>query len=404
MPQKKKPIRIVKAFQDFFKSTVAGSIILIFGTFIAMIWINSSYGHSYHTLWDTILKFNILGFQSSFTLHQFVNDGLMVVFFFLVGLEIKREIIIGELSDFRKAMLPLIGALGGVLIPALIYEVFNFGSLTEKGWAIPMATDIAFALGILALLGKKVPIGLKVFLAALAIADDLAAIIIIALFYTASINVVALFVVVIIIAFMIMLNFMNLQKPFIYILFGVLLWLAMLKSGVHSTIAGVITAFLVPVSIKGNKKELGENQTNTALYKIEHKLTLIVAFLVMPIFALVNSGIELNNFNFSIFANKIALGIFLGLFIGKPFGVFLFVWLSVKYKMAKLPHGVGLSEMFGVSILCGIGFTMSIFVSNLSFQIRSEELNLAKTSIIFASTLSAIIGFIYLSKALKPNK
>ncbi|MCX6148525.1 MAG: Na+/H+ antiporter NhaA [Candidatus Kapabacteria bacterium] len=404
MPQKKKPIRIVKAFQDFFRSTVAGSTILIFSAFIAMIWINSNYGHSYHTLWDTILKFNILGFQSSFTLHQFVNDGLMVVFFFLVGLEIKREIIIGELSDFRKAMLPLIGALGGVLIPALIYEVFNFGSLTAKGWAIPMATDIAFALGILALLGKKVPIGLKVFLAALAIADDLAAIIIIALFYTASINVVALFVVVIIIAFMIMFNFMNLQKPFIYILFGVLLWLAMLQSGVHSTIAGVITAFLVPVSTKKKKKEFGENQANTAIYKIEHKLTLIVAFFVMPIFALVNSGVELNNFNFSIFANKIALGIFLGLFIGKPFGVFLFVWLFVKYKMAKLPYGVGLSEMFGVSILCGIGFTMSIFVSNLSFQIRSEELNLAKTSIIFASTLSAIIGFIYLSKVLKPNK
>lgn len=398
---KKKPSKIIKVFQDFFQSTASGSIVLISFTILSMIWVNSNYGNSYHTLWDTPHTYNILEFIINFNLHQFVNDGLMVVFFFLVGIEIKRELVVGEISEFKKAMLPLIGALGGVLVPALIYTLFNYNRSSINGWAIPMATDIAFALGVLALLGNKVPIGLKVFLTALAIIDDLAAILVIAIFYTASLNVLSLFFAALIIAFMIVLNLMNIQKPIVYIFIGIILWFAILQSGIHSTIAGVVTALLIPIKKSNKRKNNEEDEKSFPIDKIEHKLALLVSFFIIPIFALVNSGIELHNFSFSNFQNSISIGIFLGLIIGKPLGVFTFVWLSVKYKFASLPKDLNLKEMLGVSILCGIGFTMSIFVSNLSFELGSSDLNLAKTSILFASTISAILGFLYLHFSLR---
>lgn len=395
---KQKGNRIIASFTEFFKSSAASGVVLIVITALAMFMANSSYYENYNNLWHYDLSFSIANINYPMTLHQFINDGLMAIFFFLVGLEIKRELLIGELSSTKKASLPIIAALGGVIVPALIYTLFNYGLPSAKGWAIPMATDIAFALGALALLGKRVPLGIKVFLAALAIADDLAAVLVIAIFYTATINLTALMICLGIISILFLANRLNLQNSIVYLVLGLALWFAMMQSGIHSTIAGIVTAMFIPANVQ-NKRDIVKT-SESPLVRMEHFLGAYVAFLIMPLFAFSNAGIKVNDVNFLSLLNPISLGIFLGLAIGKPLGISLFTWLSLSFKLADLPENVSLQKIIAVSFLCGIGFTMSLFVSNLSFEIGSESEQFSKLAIITASLLAGVIGFIILKLSL----
>jgi len=379
------------SFNEFFKSATASGVILMLVTIIALFWANSSFYESYLSLWHLEFHYTFVGYKLDLTMHQLINDGLMDIFFFLVGLEIKRELIIGELSSVKKAALPIIAAFGGVVVPALIYYGFNFGLPSVKGAAIPMATDIAFALGALALLGNKVPLGIKIFLAALAIADDLAAVLVIAIFYTSAINITALAFCLVIIIFLFIANRLNLQNPLVYVVLGLFLWLAMIPSGIHATIGGIITAMFVPVN-SSSKRDLVKISASP-LVRIEHSLGGYVAFLIMPLFAFSNAGIRLTNINLDTILNPVSLGIFFGLFIGKPIGISLFVWLSLKFKLASLPENISLQKIFAVSMLCGIGFTMSLFVSNLSFEVGSIEEQFSKISIFAASLLAGVFGY-----------
>ena len=418
-----------RPFQEFFNKEAGSGLLLILFTIIALVWANSSFADSYVNLWKTYFTVDIGGAGISKPLILWVNDGLMAIFFFVVGLEIKRELISGELSTPRKAALPLTAAIGGAVIPALIYVVFNISTPEVSGWGVPMATDIAFALGVLALLGSKTPLSLKIFVTALAIVDDLMAVLVIALFYTAKISLVALAVGFVFLGISVVLNRMKIQKTVLYVVLGIATWVAFLKSGVHATIAGVLFAATIPAFTKiqtdeflqkGEKfiqkvrdqvgspddqrtaihyLEVASVHAQTPLERMEHGLHSWVAFGVMPIFALANAGVAIAGDVLSgLISSAVFWGIFLGLFAGKPVGIVAMVWLVVKAKIAELPKGVTWRHIVGAGALAGIGFTMALFIANLAFS-DPATLEVAKLGILSASLASGILGWILLSSS-----
>lgn len=419
-------------FQDFFASSTAGGIVILVFTAIAMLWINSPWHESYEHFIHAPVNIQVFSLVLNFSFAHFVNDALMVIFFVAVGLEIKRELLVGELSSAKRAMLPMIGAVFGMIGPAVIYLLFNGGTDAARGWGTPVATDIAFALGILALVGPRVPLGLKVFLAALAIVDDLLSVLVIALFYSSSLNVEMLVWAAVITGVLFIGNRMGVQSIKYYVILGIALWVCVLSSGIHATIAGVVLAMTIPARRKLNGPEffasaralvdevlrrpdvdddeatqmdavhdlekLAES-VQTPLHRIEHALQPYVAFIIMPIFALVNAGVAIDTALIGSLASPVSLGIALGLFLGKQIGVTLGVWAGVKLGIADLPQRVSMKQIYGVSILCGIGFTMALFVANLAF-IDPAHLNAAKMSILLGSTVSAITGMVVLRRSL----
>lgn len=427
--------KLTYPIQQFLHKEASGGILLIIATVIALIWANSPFAESYHHLWHTYVSINIGNTGLNYSLHHWINDGLMVIFFFVVGLEIKRELLVGELSSAKKAALPIAAALGGMIFPALIYIIFNFGSEGSTGWGIPMATDIAFVVGILALLGNRVPLSLKIFILALAIVDDIGAVLVIAIFYTSDISLISLAIAVVLLVVLIVMNRIGVRNLLIYTIVGVALWLAFLKSGVHATVAGVLLAFTIPASSRINTKKFtdetnqlvkdfdsagdhGENVlTNserlsivdeienncekilTPLQRFEHSLHPWVSFLIMPVFALANAGVTIGSGLTTAITHSVSIGIILGLFLGKQIGIFLFSFAAVKLKIASVPEGVSWKKIYSAAILAGIGFTMSLFIANLAFG-NPELLDTAKVGILSGSLLSGIIGFIILKSAL----
>ncbi|PZU90964.1 MAG: Na+/H+ antiporter NhaA [Chryseobacterium sp.] len=372
-----------KYFQQFFHNSKSSGIVLIICVLISLSIANSSLSESFQNL----LNFNIGTelFHLNYSVSVWINDGLMAIFFLLVGLEIKRELLEGELSDIKKASLPIFAALGGMLIPAVIYFAFNYNSEYKNGWAIPMATDIAFSLAIISLLGKSVPNSLKIFLSALAIVDDLGAIVVIALFYTDSIDWISLGICGAITMLLIILNKTGIKNLLFYLIPGLFLWYFMHHSGIHATIAGVISAFTIPTNTS--------DVIISPLEKLEQKLHIPVSFVIMPLFALANTNITFQSEVFAHFVNPLSLGIIAGLFAGKIIGINLFSWIVVKLKWSELPAFSKWQQMIGVGFLAGIGFTMSIFVSLLAFPNQTENQEIAKISILFASILSGIVGY-----------
>ncbi len=423
-------LRPIRAFTQL---EAAGGILLIVGTLIALLWANSPWALSYSALWHTKLTFGFGDAKLSKDLHFWINDGLMAVFFLLVGLEIKREALIGELASFRKAALPIAGAIGGILLPASIYTFFNRGGPGSAGWGIPMATDIAFALGVLALLGKRVPTSLKVFLAALAIADDIGAVLVIAFFYTDHISWMSLGMAAAFFLSLIVMNLIGARHPLIYAILGVGLWLAFLQSGVHATVAGVLLAMTIPgrqridagsflarseESLQKFRSagELGDTpeaasarshalerlvadceKAESPMLRFEHALIPWSQHFIMPVFALSNAGVELGRGATGALLDPIGQGIFLGLVIGKPIGIFALSWIAVRAGLASLPTGVTWGQILGAGMLGGIGFTMSLFIANLSFD-SPAMLEFAKVGILGASLISGIAGAVLLSR------
>lgn len=371
-----------------------GGILLIAATALALVSSNTSLSSLYGEFLETRIVLSIGAFAIDKPLLLWINDGLMAVFFLLVGLELKRESLEGELSDRRRAALPVFAALGGVLVPAAIYTAFNFGDpIAMKGWAIPAATDIAFALGILALLGSRVPNSLKVLLLAVAIIDDLAAIIIIAVFYTEQLSFTSLAASAVGVTALGLLNFAGVKRLTPYVLVGVVVWAFLLKSGVHATLAGVIAALFVP-HIKRTESE------ETVLVKTEHDLKPWVLLGIMPVFAFANAGISFGTLTANDFFGTISLGIMFGLFLGKQLGILSFVWLAIRLRMAQLPKDVGWPLVYGASLLAGIGFTMSLFIGTLAFPDQSQAASV-RIGVIVGSLMSGLAGFLVLSLALQ---
>lgn len=381
----------LKIFKEFFRSGSLGGIILIFCVIVSLVIANSGIGRDFAELLAYELGNEDLGLRYPVLL--WINDGLMAIFFLLIGLEIKRELVEGELSSFKKASLPVIAACGGAVIPAVIFAAFNFGQPTASGWGIPMATDIAFALGILALLGNKVPASLKVFLAALAIVDDLIAILVIAVFYSEELHTSNLLYAGAILALLVVFNRFRLKSLWFYLIPGVFIWYFIHHSGVHATIAGVLTAFTLPTT---------KGRVESPLEKLEHSLTFPVNFLIMPIFALANTNISFAGASVGMIGTNLSLGIILGLVIGKPIGITLFSWLSVKAKLSSLPAKAGWRHIVGLGMLGGIGFTMSIFIALLSFDDIAHR-DESKIAILIASTVSGFAGFLLLQSLRKKS-
>lgn len=397
-----KKVDMKRGAQAFFEHQAAGGIILIFAAAIALVLDNSPISWLYDKLLSTPVVIQIGALAIDKPLLLWINDGLMAIFFFLVGLEIKREIIEGRLSSVDRAALPVIAAVGGMLIPAAFYIAFNQNDPEAiKGWAIPAATDIAFALGILALLGPRVPVALKVFLLALAIIDDLGAIIIIALFYTSQLSVSVLGIAAVGITVLAYLNYRGVQRSSAYLVTGLIIWVCVLKSGVHATLAGVIIALFIPINSKT------ENNEDAPLKRIEHGLAPWVAFGVMPIFAFANAGVELHSLSLSDLFETIPLGIAVGLFVGKQIGIMGFVWVAVKLGISRLPDGVTWLQIYGVSALAGIGFTMSLFIGTLAFADPGHAAAV-RIGVLAGSTASALVGYFILRFALSgiptPNR
>ena len=382
-----------KVIKNFLRLESSSGILLLFAGLLALFLSNSNFSETFDHIIH--LKLN-LGINSSLfykSIQHWINDGLMVIFFFVVGLEIKREFQEGELSMPSQAILPVIGAVGGMAVPAIIYLFFNFNDPnTIKGWAIPSATDIAFSLGILSLLGKKVPISLKIFLTALAIIDDLGAIIIIALFYSSNIDLFSLFVVFIILFFLYFCNKKNVRSLWVYIFSGIFLWIFIQETGIHATIAGVLLAAFVP-----HKKN---NKQKSLLIFLEHKLHPWVSYLIMPLFALANAGVYLGDVSLNTLLNPIPLGIISGLFFGKQIGVFLTTFFLIKMGYAILPSGSNWMQLYGVSILTGVGFTMSLFIGNLAFE-SDIYISGMKLGVLVGSFLSAVMGYFFLKYSKK---
>ncbi|OVZ76858.1 Na+/H+ antiporter NhaA [Yersinia kristensenii] len=372
--------------RQFLRQEAAGGLILIFAAAVALCMANSPLQGSYQSFLDIPVSVKIASLDISKPLLLWINDGLMAVFFLVVGLEVKRELMEGALAGRDKAVFPAIAALGGMLAPALIYLLFNGADeVTRQGWAIPAATDIAFALGVMALLGNRVPTSLKVFLLALAIIDDLGVIIIIALFYTHEVSVPALGIAAAAIALLGYMNWRGVGKTSAYLLVGLVLWMCILKSGVHATLAGVIVGFMIPLHTK-DKRSPSES--------LEHGLHPWVAYLILPLFAFANAGVSLQGVSLSGMTSLLPLGIASGLFIGKPLGIFLFSWLAVKLGVAKLPDAINFKQIFAVSVLCGIGFTMSIFIASLAFDGADIALTTySKLGILLGSTTAAVVGY-----------
>jgi len=385
---------ITAPFKWFFKLEAASGLVLLLAAIVALILSNTDLNSLYFGILNTHILIGTENFGLDLSILHWINDALMAVFFFIVTLEIKREFIHGELSKPKRALLPIIGAVGGMAVPALIYIVINFETAhTLKGWAIPTATDIAFSIGVLSLLGSRVPISLKVFLVALAIIDDLGAIIIIALFYSTELQYYYLLLMLISFVALLSLNKFGVKKflPFLFI--GLLLWYFTHGSGIHSTISGVLLASTIPH--RNNKKDY------SLLLKLEHMLSPYVAFGIMPLFALANAGVVLKGVTFSTLLNPVPLGILCGLFFGKQIGVFLFSYISVKLKLAEMPSNSNWIKFYGVGILTGIGFTMSLFVGNLAFAEYSNNMDGVKIGVLSGSFLSAIAGYFMLLLATK---
>mgnify|MGYP003397285288 FL=1 len=383
-------------FKRFLKLESASGIILILAALVAIGLANSALAEHYQSFLNTQVQVRIAALDINKPLLLWINDGFMAIFFLLVGLEVKREMLEGALSSRVQATFPAIAAVGGMLAPALIYAFFNYeDEVTRAGWAIPAATDIAFALGVMALLGKRVPTSLKVFLLALAIMDDLGVIIIIALFYTQQLSLTALAVGIVATLTLLWMNRRGEDRIGLYMLVGLVLWVAVLKSGVHATLAGVIVGFMIPIS--------GQRYASP-LKHLEHALHPWSAYLILPLFAFANAGVSLDGIQLSDLLSPVPMGIILGLFIGKPLGIFTISWLSVKLGIAQLPSGVNFKQIFAVSILCGIGFTMSMFIASLAFEHGGLDYgSYSRLGILVGSTLAAVIGFIALRISL-PNR
>ena len=383
-------------FKRFLKLESASGIILILAALLAIGLANSALAEHYQSFLNTQVQVRIAALDINKPLLLWINDGFMAIFFLLVGLEVKREMLEGALSSRVQATFPAIAAVGGMLAPALIYAFFNYeDEVTRAGWAIPAATDIAFALGVMALLGKRVPTSLKVFLLALAIMDDLGVIIIIALFYTQQLSLTALAVGIVATLTLLWMNRRGEDRIGLYMLVGLVLWVAVLKSGVHATLAGVIVGFMIPIS--------GQRYASP-LKHLEHALHPWSAYLILPLFAFANAGVSLDGIQLSDLLSPVPMGIILGLFIGKPLGIFTISWLSVKLGIAQLPSGVNFKQIFAVSILCGIGFTMSMFIASLAFEHGGLDYgSYSRLGILVGSTLAAVIGFIALRISL-PNR
>lgn len=425
--------RLLQPFEAFFKGQASGGLLLVGATALALVLANSPLRDAYHGLWATHLTIGFDDFGLSKSLSHWINDGLMAVFFFVVGLEIKREFLAGELASLRKSALPIAAAFGGMLIPALIYVLFNQQGPEARGWGIPMATDIAFALGILALLGDRIPRGLAIFLTAVAIVDDLGAVLVIALFYTDELSFLALGLVALFFLLLVICNRLGLQHPNYYALIGLALWIAMLKSGVHASVAGVMIGATIPVRPRYMEEDFLSRSTTlferyrtiggipgpfhkaerlgtllaleatchdamSPLQRMEHTMHPWVIFGVMPIFALANAGISLSldDLQASI-GNPATLGVACGLLLGKPLGIFLFSWLAVRLGLADLPQQVNWRQIAGVGVLGGIGFTMSLFITNLAF-VTPQLVTDAKVGIFAASLLAGILGYLLLAR------
>jgi NhaA family Na+:H+ antiporter len=422
---------LLSPIQAFLSAESAGGILLLVAAVAALIWANSPWSHSYHAVWHAKLAIGIVGRQPlAMSIEHWVNDGLMVVFFLLVGLEIKRELIMGELASVRRASLPIAAAVGGMVVPALIFAALNRGGPGAAGWAIPMATDIAFAVGVLALVGPGVPVSVKVFLLAVAIVDDLGAVLVIAGFYTHDISVPALGVAGAFLAALVLLNVLRVHSPLPYMLLGVGLWIATLYSGVHATVAGVLLAFTIPATRQFEEGpyvdyartalddfardaavepdrithrqshalkslERASQAVQTPLARVEHALLKPVTFLIVPLFALANAGVDLRfggGGGGQRMDSPVLWGVFAGLVLGKPVGVLLASWLAVKSRLASLPEGATWGQVAGVAVLCGIGFTMSLFIANLAFPGQEDQLAATKVGILAASLVAGLLG------------
>ncbi|MBW5407983.1 Na+/H+ antiporter NhaA [Morganella morganii] len=383
--------------RQFLKLEAAGGILLIIAALIALVMANTPLSALYQSFLDIPVSVKFAALEIDKPLLLWINDALMAIFFLVVGLEVKRELMAGSLAGRDKAMFPAIAALGGMIAPALVYLLFNGGdTAAAQGWAIPAATDIAFALGVMALLGKRVPTELKVFLLALAIIDDLGVIVIIALFYTKTVSLTALLLAALMVVVLCVMNWRNVSNTAAYMIAGLILWVCILKSGVHATLAGVIVGFLIPLRNKEGDHSPSE--------ELEHVLHPWVAFLILPLFAFANAGVSVQGISFDALMGTLPLGILLGLFIGKPLGIFTACLISVKLGFAKLPERITLNHIFAVSVLCGIGFTMSIFIAGLAFTGLPEAFNTySKLGILIGSTMAAVIGLFLLHSVL-PKK
>jgi NhaA family Na+:H+ antiporter len=425
---------IVNPLNKFVKTAAFSGILLMAVTLLALVMANSPLSNAYFAFFQQYFTIAFATFELSKPLILWINDGLMAVFFFLVGLEIKRETQIGELSSFKTAALPGFAALGGMLVPALFYALVNRNSVGLHGWGIPMATDIAFALGVLILLGKRVPLALKLFLTALAIVDDIGAVVVIAIFYTSQIAFDALLVAGLLLAILLALNAMKIYRVPIYLVIGTLLWIAMLMSGVHATVAGILLAIAIPGRSKRSVEEcvssneallvrlkdsrdvdaaldpkrdkkliaaiytIGNNCTHAVspLLRIENSLHAWVAYFIIPLFAFANAGVIFNNTLLAEIGSPVSVGIFAGLVLGKPVGITLFTYLATRFKIAQLPIGMRWKHIIGVGFLGGIGFTMSIFISNLAFATHPHNIEIAKLGILLSSLAAGIIGYLIL--------
>lgn len=382
-------------FTKFIRMEASSGILLVAAAVLAILMANSPLASYYQLLLKTPVEIRIGPLDIAKPLLLWVNDGFMAIFFFLVGLELKREFLEGELSNRRKIILPGLGAVGGMAVPAGCYLLFNYNNpSTIQGWAIPAATDIAFALGILALLGSRVPSSLKIFLTSLAIFDDIGAILIIALFYTAQISIFALTVAAGCTLALLFLNRAGVTEKGFYVALGVVMWVALLKSGVHATLTGVVLAIFIPMREP-------ENPENSPLKSMEHDLHPLVAFLILPIFAFCNAGINFSTFGMDQLVHPVSLGIALGLFFGKQLGVFAFCWIGVKFRLAELPQDISWPSLYGAAILCGIGFTMSLFIGSLAFEATGVNLVLdERLGILSGSLASGVVGYLVLRQSL----
>lgn len=434
--------KIITPFERFVHGEINSGILLVFCTIIALFLANSKFSEAYFHFLHIPISVGFGEFQLSMSLQHWVNDGLMALFFFLVGLEIKREILVGELSVLRQAMLPVCAAIGGMVVPALFYHVLNpAGSTGEPGWGIPMATDIAFAVTALVILGNRIPKSLMTFLVALAIVDDMGAVMVIAIFYTNDLNITMMFGVAACLGLLVLFNVVGINKTMPYAIVGIIMWFFMLKTGVHATVAGILTAMTIPASSKYNPKQFDRNarilldkfeiyresekdfltgtrlqsvlrtlargifRAEPPLQRMEYNQHIPVNFIVIPIFALANAGvpIDLSSLN-TLLADSVTLGVIIGLLFGKPIGVAIACYISIKLKLCSLPSNTTMNHIIGAGFLAGIGFTMSIFISELAFRDSLEVLNNAKSGILIASIAAAAVGFVYLFMLDKKNK
>lgn len=437
-----RPIQIIRKvvitpFQRFLAIEASGGILLIFFTILALLWANSAWSESYFALWNSKFTIGFGDWALSKELLLWVNDGLMAIFFFLVGLEIKREVLIGELSSFKQASLPLFAAIGGMAFPALIFLTLQGEQPGASGWGIPMATDIAFSLGILSLLGNRVPVSMKIFLTAFAIVDDIGAVLVIAVFYSSEIYLSALYTALGLYLVLVIFNFMNVRKKTLYVLVGIIIWYFFLKSGLHPTIAGIMVAFTIPITSRIHTRQFSEEVENgllafrdndsseeklltyeqlssvdtieraakhvqPPLQKLEHDWHGFVAYIILPVFALANAGVALGDAS-EAFSNPLTLNIALGLLIGKSLGVSLLSWLSVKLGLANLPEGTRWRHLLALGLLGGVGFTMALFIANLAFT-DTNLLNASKIGILAGSTIAGAAGYLILRMSLpKPT-